>query len=245
MSLELTSCSCNLSRSSLASGMGAYLGFIMKVAIPQQKAGRMVPRPVWKAHCSRDHMTFVPLYLSWLTIQHTKSSEQPSPTMMNQLHALWKKLVPDWCTLSLTGLSAFRNSQYSCVVELVWSWCPPIMLSAYGPRLCSVNLCRNWCWWYSDHLNSVPSWYVPTWLLACGLPSPLTPCVLAVSGGLLKSWNPGVSLTHSPQMAWYPGGKWLSEMQLSGCELFKSRLDPETDVSVPVRGQLHFLLATL
>ena len=69
--------------------------------------------------------------------------------------------------------------------------------------------------------------------------------------------------THSPDLVWYPGGSRLFVMQLSGCETFRSSLDPGTrnlrllcglstfiqtgsslkHVCVPICSQLHFCLA--
>ena len=143
MSARSISWSCNLSWSSLAPDTGAYLGFIIKVAIPQQNAQRSIPK---LTHCSRDPKILNTLYHSWQTIQHTRNSEQPFPRLISQRLVFCKKLTSGVSSLGLTGPSAFRNSRYSCVVEPPCSDLPPIMLRANSPRFCSVSLCQNWFW---------------------------------------------------------------------------------------------------
>ena len=155
-------------------------------------------------------MIFISLYHSWPMIQYTRSNEQQFHTMTNQSYAFWKKLVPDVWVMFPTGPSALRNFRYSCVYQIVWSWYPLMTLSDYGPQFCSN----------SHHLNRY------RWLPISVFPSTLATCANVDSGGLLRSCNPGVSATHLLAMAWYPGGTWLSVMQLSGWELLKSTLEP-------------------
>ena len=59
------------------------MGFVMKAAIPQQKAHRMVPRPVLKALCFNALMIVVQLYHNWPMVQHTMTNKQKFPNTTN------------------------------------------------------------------------------------------------------------------------------------------------------------------
>ena len=124
-----------------------------------------------------------------------------------------------------------RNSRYANVFEPSCRVFPLRMLRWKAPSLCFVSLRLNCLWWYSAHLYRIPSCLhaICTKSLRTFGP-PLSGSVKSPASfsGLVRSCNRGVSATHSPEVVWYPGGSRLFVRQLSGCELFRSSLDPGT-----------------